>query len=82
MTEDIVFEEWAIRFVEHFKHCQEVIASIVCISLGIKQIGAVAFICILLIIAGIEQNPGPMNNDNGKDTLPDVNGRLTFFPPS
>ncbi len=44
--EDIVFEEWVIGFVERFEHCQ-VIASIVCISLGIKQIGAVAFISIL-----------------------------------
>ena len=35
---------------------------ILCIHLYYKQIGTVQFICILLLITGIEQNPGPTAN--------------------
>lgn len=32
---------------------------------GVKTIGAVAFVGLLLIMAGIEANPGPIDNSFG-----------------
>ena len=56
--EGISLQQLIIPVEETFTQFCEKLVFILCIQLHYKQIGAVQFICILLMITGNEQNPG------------------------
>ena len=60
--EGISLQQLMIPGEETFMWFCEKPVFILCIQVCYKQIGAVQFICILLMITGIEQNPGPTPN--------------------
>ena len=60
--EGISLQQLIIPVEETFTRYCEKPAFILCVQLCYKQIGAVQFICFLLMITGIEQNPCPTPN--------------------